>query len=240
MDPYTMNSMTICACSSRTFIPLERIAKIAALAEGMGIQVNLIPDLCEQVQEKDETLRQLCADTVVACHERAVRSLLDTMGIQAKRLLNNRTEDAWNQIVAEAKAEPDAALVEKYLQQLKGFEVKQGKDAWYPTLDKQACIECEKCHDFCPFGVYELVDFRVRVMNPTQCKNNCPACARNCPAGAIIFPKYTHSPINGGVEMEEEAVKLEPKKVYANAFRERLEQRRAMSMKFTKSEDNEN
>ena len=26
---------------------------------------------------------------------------------------------------------------------------------------------------------------------------NCPACARVCPYGAIIFPKYGESPING-------------------------------------------
>ncbi len=71
-----------------------------------------------------------------------------------------------------------------------------------------------------------MVDDRVRVMHPHNCKNNCPACARSCPAGAIIFPKYDRSPINGGVTMQEKAVKLDTKELYGEALREKLANRR--------------
>ena len=47
-------------------------------------------------------------------------------------------------------------------------------------------------------------DGRVEVSNPSSCKTNCPACARVCPHKAIIFPKYTDSPINGDEVVEGE------------------------------------
>jgi ferredoxin len=71
-----------------------------------------------------------------------------------------------------------------------------------------------------------MVDDRVRVMNPANCKNNCPACARNCPSEAIIFPKYGRSPINGGAEQEEQALRVDHSMLYADAFRARLLERR--------------
>jgi ferredoxin len=71
-----------------------------------------------------------------------------------------------------------------------------------------------------------MVDDRVRVMHPTHCKNNCPACARNCPSEAIIFPKYGRSPINGGVEREEQAIRVDHSTLYADALRTRLVERR--------------
>ena len=87
---------------------------------------------------------------------------------------------------------------------------------FYSAIDGTALI----------FGVYEWIDDRVRVVHPASCKNNCPACARNCPSEAIIFPKYERSPINGGIEQEEQALRVDHSSLYADAFRKRLIERR--------------
>jgi NAD-dependent dihydropyrimidine dehydrogenase PreA subunit len=104
---------------------------------------------------------------------------------------------------------------------------KQGQDAWYPVIDRDRCVDCGKCHDYCLFGVYVLEENQVKVKFPRNCKNNCPACARICPAKAIIFPKYAKSPINGGLTDEEQAVSIDAKSVYTQALRAKLEQRKA-------------
>jgi len=70
--------------------------------------------------------------------------------------------------------------------------------AWFPVLDRQRCTDCKQCLNFCLFDVYAVDDAgHVRVRNPANCKNECPACARVCPEAAIIFPKYPDPPING-------------------------------------------
>ena len=62
---------------------------------------------------------------------------------------------------------------------------------WYPVLDGSRCVNCQHCLQFCLFGVYDLdAAGRVRVQNPDQCKNGCPACSRICPQSAIMFPLY--------------------------------------------------
>ena len=157
-------------------------------------------DLCELIEKGDEAeVSRLAKGTIAACHKRAVRSLLLWRGVEVKELIDLR-EGAG--------------------------DTGPGDDAWYPVIDKDRCTECGKCFDFCPFGVYEMVDDRVRVMNPANCKNNCPACARNCPSEAIIFPKYGRSPINGGAEQEEQALRVDHSMLYADAFRARLLERR--------------
>ena len=127
----------------------------------------------------------------------------------------------------EWQARREAALAE-----INAFAVKVATDAWYPVLDYEKCVNCGKCHDFCLFGVYAIEDGKVKVAQPQNCKNNCPACSRVCPAEAVIFPKYERSPINGGSASEEGVIMLDMDTMYADALRARLEQRRASVMLF--------
>lgn len=236
----TMKNLTICACSSRAFIDKDKVARLAALAEVAGWQVRVVPDLCELSQSKDKSVKEIAGTVISACHERAVKSLLAYCGEEAEVMLNNRVDSVEKQLemmgVDMSALDEDAIAKAEvaYKEEIQAMPQKFGSDAWNPTLDKDVCVECGKCFDFCPFGVYEMVEERVRVVNPTRCKNNCPACARNCPANAIIFPKYEKSPINGGVEKEENAVQLDTKTIYAQTFRERLEERRKMTLKLKK------
>lgn len=70
---------------------------------------------------------------------------------------------------------------------------------WFPVVDSARCTNCMQCLSFCLFGVYGVsADGRIRVENAENCKTGCPACARVCPNDAIMFPKFSAAPINGG------------------------------------------
>lgn len=225
------NRVTLCACASRSLMDAGKLASTAATLQGEGYEVTIVPDLCKMVMQKAPELQEIPLSVIVACYPRAVRSLFDRLGIQPKQIVDIRNNDKQHVLKElSVTSTPDAGTVqqeERFRERIQSFTVETGVDAWYPTLDKERCCDCGKCHDFCLFGVYTMEGGEVKVSQPQNCKNNCPACARMCPTKAVIFPKYEKSPINGGLEEEEQAMAVDPKMAYAQSLRARLEQRKA-------------
>ena len=103
--------------------------------------------------------------------------------------------------------------------------------AWYPVIDYSRCNHCGQCADFCLFGVYRKSADRVEVVNPANCKDNCPACARICPGVAIVFPKYAGEGAIGGSagiddRFEMQRLQQDTETILGNDIYKALEQRK--------------
>jgi NAD-dependent dihydropyrimidine dehydrogenase PreA subunit len=46
------------------------------------------------------------------------------------------------------------------------------------------CVNCGRCSEVCPHGVFEAGEKKARMANPDRCME-CGACQVNCPTGAI-------------------------------------------------------
>ena len=211
-------TILICRCTGHGL--LEKSGEVLSLAA--SAQAAAVEDLCQAAMENDPVLKEIAsadAPVIYACHPRAVKALFEFAGCPlpaTARLINLRTHPR-------TPALPPSGT--------------PPAPAWYPVLDMARCTGCGQCLEFCLFGVYEKdAQGTLRVANPQNCKNNCPACARICPAAAIIFPKAGESPINGAEISDEEALKANIKinvdellggDVYA-ALNARRQKRRAL------------
>lgn len=222
-----MDKITICACRSRSFIEPDKVATIASVMNKKGYKVSVEADLCKKVMNRSSDMEDIASGIIAACHPRVIQSHLHWLGLEAKQVIDIRNNDL-DEIFSgfNISSHEDTTGIEVYEELINSFPVEEGTDAWYPVLDKERCIDCGKCYDFCLFGVYSVENKKVKVTQPQNCKNNCPACARMCPSKAIIFPKYGKSPINGGLHDEEQFNKQDMDAMYRERLRYKLQQRR--------------
>ena len=70
--------------------------------------------------------------------------------------------------------------------------VPRSKIPWYPTIDREKCVGCGKCVDYCKHGVYEFEEKdggkRPVVKKANNCVVYCTGCDGICPSGAIKHP----------------------------------------------------
>ena len=218
---------TVCVCSSRQILDRKKISLLVSSLRSSDIIVKLIPDLCKLVSCGSDELDEIAKDIVVGCHSRAMNALFASKGITLKKTINIREENIEDALLKlQIPIVHDDELDKKNIDEISALPSEENNDVWFPIIDKDKCVSCGKCFDFCLFDVYSFDNGEIKIINPQNCKINCPACARICPSQAIIFPKYDKSPINGGTAIEE-VVSLEMKDIYNKALRERLERRRA-------------
>ncbi len=200
--------LIVCRCAQYGLIPPAALQTITASLRAGGTPFELVPDLCALAARKDPRLKAIARApkaAVVACHARAVKALFELaqapLDLERTQLINVRDGSADEAL---ARLSTPRCAVETAPE---ADPVPPGNDGWvpwFPVIDAERCTHCQQCLGFCLFGVYALSpDRKVVVENPQACKTNCPACARICPNVAIIFPKYSDSPINGGPVVDE-------------------------------------
>jgi NAD-dependent dihydropyrimidine dehydrogenase PreA subunit len=221
------DTITICDCSSCRMINGKEVFRLVSALKKAGHPVTVIPDLCKTAISGDGQMAAIATTTVIACYPRAVRSIFDSVGLKPERVFDLRNHSS-EQVLDEMGIPVPNFSPEQLLPALRIASMSEDEpEAWYPVIDRERCTDCCKCHDFCLFGVYAIKDGKVKVTQPQNCKNNCPACARVCPSKAIIFPKYKKSPINGGLHDEEQMAETDTKVLYSMALKHKLEERRA-------------
>jgi NAD-dependent dihydropyrimidine dehydrogenase PreA subunit len=196
-----------CHCGAKLLEP-TRAAAISGYLQQAGHPFTEISDLCgTSVDRRSETRDLLLsADEIlmIACFPRAVKLLLANCGIDPH---------STNFIFVNFRAMSDSeifAAIDSFFAGGGGggessvFQSHSEWPAWFPVIDYSRCSACGQCADFCLFGVYEKRDDKVVVVNPKECKNNCPACGRICPQTAIVFPKYEHAGAIAGAETIDE------------------------------------
>ncbi len=198
------DKIIICCCAGRGWTVPENIKRLCVAARASGIAIELHADFCRTAAEHPEILRKIAQSGNVligGCLNRAMKAVFTAAGAALPDFLDLRSAVLTPEKLRELGLEP----VETADAEIELPAAEPGWQAWFPVIDRERCVNCGKCLDFCLFGVYEFdAEKHVQVANPANCKNNCPACARVCPRHAVIFPKYKDAPVNG-VEVDEKA-----------------------------------
>ena len=228
-----------CDCAYSSLITDEAKVQIKEHLAGSGWRVEAVPDLCKLAAEQDKRLKRWAGEddlVIVACYPRTVKWLFHygkaalSEGVRILNMREQRPEEVLaaltdlercNKAPALLNVEPDGDWV-----------------PWFPVIDYDRCSNCGQCASFCVFGVYRVTpDERVEVLEPANCKNNCPACARMCPSKAIIFAKCSEVPINGAEPPAVEETSSSSEGADIDAL---IEKRRARAEAFRKAREGSN
>ena len=195
------NVVIYCNCSAG-IISESKQNEITEVIKQANTDVVELRDLCAYTVNEKEALHSINTKydkkVVVACYPRAVQNMFRQCKIEMDNfeVINFREKSA-EQIGKELdeKLESEAGDT--------SYEVLQNSlevPAWYPVIEESRCIYCGKCAKFCVFGVYKFSKKSLEVVEPLNCKNNCPACGRTCPTSAIIFPRLKENSVLSGAE----------------------------------------
>jgi NAD-dependent dihydropyrimidine dehydrogenase PreA subunit len=201
--------IVFCNCGSERIKP-ERLQAIKKNLIDSHADLVIISDLCGVSVLNQEKLKSVFSVNyeyiIIGCHLRAIQLLLEKAGI--------KSEDYSCKFINFFESDNEAIIAETSLfgkrnistQKMEITEIgsNEGQPSWFPLIDYSRCTVCGQCADFCLFGVYEKSEGKVNVINPQECKVNCPACARICPQTAIIFPKYKPGGAIGGSDVIDE------------------------------------
>jgi len=206
MKSFKNKHILFCNCKGERISP-DLLSALDYHLRTMPVPVTKVNDLCGLVQKDKETITRLLRietdHLVMGCYRRTMNLLLEQIPSIVKyiNLIDPEKDEIFNQIdefCKDRNGDPDFREISE----------DSGWPSWYPVIDYSRCTSCGQCADFCLFGVYEKTANEVRVINPENCKNNCPACARICPSTSIIFPKYKHGGAIGGSEEIDEQAEL--------------------------------
>jgi NAD-dependent dihydropyrimidine dehydrogenase PreA subunit len=191
----------LCRCSPAGKVDPGVSDEILDSLSKCGALVTVADDLCGLAAAGDPLLAEIAAaprSAVIACHTRAIRWLFAAAGHpldEARTTLHSLRRHGTEEILAALGSDAAPVGCENQID-----TVAHSSDwpPWFPVIDRERCVNCLQCMNFCLFGTFTLSpDKEVIVSKPSACKNLCPACARICPKSAIIFPKYDQSPIDG-------------------------------------------
>ncbi|MDP6636210.1 MAG: ferredoxin family protein [Phycisphaerae bacterium] len=191
----------LCRCSQAHKVDQGASDQILRSLSKCESLVTVADDLCGLAAAGDPLLAEIAAaprSAVIACHTRAIRWLFAAAGHpldESRTSLYSLRRLNAQDILAALNAEPAPDGAENQID-----TVVHDTDwpPWFPVIDRDRCVDCLQCLNFCLFGTFTLSpDKKAIVSKPAACKNLCPACARICPKSAIIFPKYDQAPIDG-------------------------------------------
>jgi NAD-dependent dihydropyrimidine dehydrogenase PreA subunit len=209
-ESLTAGNILFCNCGGDR-INHDLLKNVERHLMGIPARVTKLSDLCGLAAVKDRRLSDIPERSeeylVIGCYPRTMSLLIDQVSGQSRRKASfkhiNLIESTYEDVISQLNT-----IYENNDGDNVFTELSEGSDwpSWYPIIDYSRCTDCGQCADFCLFGVYEKSEHQVSVVNPGECKNNCPACARICPATAIIFPKYRiGGAIGGSDNIDEEA-----------------------------------
>jgi len=190
-----MSKLVLCACKKGTKVSKQKLSDWSEELDKQEIAYTLIDDLCGLAAKDEIKLSDISDENetvFIGCQPKAMSNLLERSGISVA----DGKFDFKN-----AKETPTDFIQNNGFKKGEAIKLSYDEDwkPWYPVLDYELCTSCQKCLNFCLFGVFTMNDDgKVLVENPENCKDLCPACARTCPTSAIVFPKHHESPIDGG------------------------------------------